>query len=69
MDFRKVGRRSANQDEGLKGRILAYHEKVLAEWRIPTLFVSHDEGDVRRLAERIIAIEKGVTTCPPSPSP
>src|SRR5206468_3923876 len=37
-------------DEGLKDRVLGYLERAVAEWRIPTLFVSHDQADVRRLA-------------------
>jgi molybdate transport system ATP-binding protein len=46
-------------DEGLKERILTYLDRVLAEWRIPTVFVSHDQGDVRRLAEHVVVLEKG----------
>jgi len=46
-------------DEGLKERILTYLERALAEWRIPTVLVSHDQVDVRRLAERVVVLEKG----------
>jgi len=46
-------------DEPLKERILSYLERVLAEWRIPTLFVSHDQADVRRLAEHVVVLEAG----------
>jgi molybdate transport system ATP-binding protein len=46
-------------DEGLKERILTYLERVLAEWRLPTVFVSHDQADVRRLAEQVVVLEKG----------
>jgi molybdate transport system ATP-binding protein len=46
-------------DRDLKGRILTYLERVVAEWRVPTLFVSHDRDDVRRLADRVILIEGG----------
>ncbi len=46
-------------DRGLKQRILDYLERALAEWRIPTLFVSHDQADVRRLAERVVVLEAG----------
>ncbi len=46
-------------DEGLKNRILNYLERVVAEWRIPTLFVSHDQTDVRRLAEQVVVLENG----------
>jgi molybdate transport system ATP-binding protein len=46
-------------DEGLKERILTYLERALTEWRIPTVLVSHDQVDVRRLAERVVVLEKG----------
>jgi molybdate transport system ATP-binding protein len=46
-------------DEGLKDRVLTYLERVLAEWNMPTLFVSHDQADVRRIAEQVIVLENG----------
>jgi molybdate transport system ATP-binding protein len=46
-------------DEGLKDRILGYLERATAEWHLPTLFVSHDQADVLRLAERVVVIEAG----------
>jgi molybdate transport system ATP-binding protein len=46
-------------DEGLKERILIYLERALAQWKIPTLFVSHDQADVRRLATRVVVLEAG----------
>jgi molybdate transport system ATP-binding protein len=46
-------------DEGLKDRILTYLERVLEHWHIPTLFVSHDQTDVRRLAGQVIVLESG----------
>ena len=46
-------------DECLKERILGYLERVLAEWRVPTLLVSHDQADVRQLAERVVVIDGG----------
>lgn len=49
----------ASLDEALKLRILVYLERVVTEWRIPTLFVSHGQAEVRRLAERVIVIQKG----------
>ena len=36
-------------DEALKLRVLAYLERVVTEWNIPTLFVSHGQAEVRRL--------------------
>jgi molybdate transport system ATP-binding protein len=48
-------------DEGLKDRILNYLERVIAEYHIPTLFVSHDQTDVRRLADHVVVLEGGRT--------
>jgi molybdate transport system ATP-binding protein len=49
----------AGLDLRLKERILAYLERLLAEFKLPTLFVSHDQTDVRRLAERVIVLDAG----------
>jgi molybdate transport system ATP-binding protein len=49
-------------DEGLKERILAYLERVVAEWRVPTIYVSHSIGEVRRLADQVIVLEQGRVT-------
>jgi molybdate transport system ATP-binding protein len=46
-------------DEGLKDRILTYLERAVAEWHIPTIFVSHDRDDVSRFAERVVVIVAG----------
>ncbi|HEV3339574.1 MAG TPA: ATP-binding cassette domain-containing protein [Pirellulales bacterium] len=46
-------------DQPLKERILVYLERVLAEWRVPTLFVSHGSAEVRRLAEWVIVLDGG----------
>jgi molybdate transport system ATP-binding protein len=46
-------------DAPLKDRVLDYVEQVLKEWRIPTLFVTHDERDVKRLAQQAIFLEQG----------
>ncbi|HEV3120534.1 MAG TPA: ATP-binding cassette domain-containing protein, partial [Isosphaeraceae bacterium] len=46
-------------DELLKERILAYLDRVLREWRIPTLYVSHSQAEVRRLAQWVVALERG----------
>ena len=46
-------------DAELKERIVVYLERMLAELRIPTILVSHDLADVRRLAERVIFLEAG----------
>ncbi len=49
----------AGLDEELKDRITRFLERCLAEWRIPTLLVSHDRASVGRLADRIINIRDG----------
>jgi len=55
-------------EEALKDRILTYLERAVAEWHIPTVFVSHDQADVRRLAERVVVIEAGrVLAAGPTP--
>jgi len=57
----------ASLDLLLKERILAYLERVVAEWQIPTLFVSHGQAEVRRLASWVVVLERGrvVTQGPP----
>jgi molybdate transport system ATP-binding protein len=56
----------AGLDEELKNRVLEYIEQVLREWRIPTLYVSHDAGDVQRLAQHVVILHKGrVLDCGP----
>lgn len=57
-------------DEELKDRILTYLERAVAEWRIPTLFVSHDQADVRRLADQVVVLEAGkvIDTGPTAPT-
>ena len=46
-------------DETLKRRILAYLERVATEWKIPTLFVSHGQAEVRRLADSVVLLDDG----------
>ncbi|MGE5612458.1 MAG: molybdenum ABC transporter ATP-binding protein [Bacillota bacterium] len=46
-------------DAAVKDRILSYLERAIGEWKVPTLFVSHDQTDVRRLAERVLILESG----------
>jgi molybdate transport system ATP-binding protein len=53
----------ASLDDPLKGRILAYLENVVAEWAIPTLFVTHSQAEVRRAAEWVVVIDKGRVVC------
>lgn len=46
-------------DAALKTRILAYLERVIDEWNIPTLFVTHGQAEVRRLAQYVVVLESG----------
>lgn len=46
-------------DEPLQERILAYLKRVLHEYNLPTLFVSHDSGHVRALARRVVSLRGG----------
>jgi molybdate transport system ATP-binding protein len=51
-------------DAALSSRILTHLERVVREWNVPTLFVSHGQAEVRRLAGRVIVIEQGrVVAC------
>jgi molybdate transport system ATP-binding protein len=43
----------------LKHKILNYLERALEEWKIPTLFVSHGQAEVRRFSEWVIVINQG----------
>jgi molybdate transport system ATP-binding protein len=49
----------ASVEEVLKRRVLDYVEQVLQEWRIPTLYVTHNPADVRRLAQEVIVLRDG----------
>lgn len=46
-------------DEPLRDRILTYIERVVGEWRLPVLYVSHNPAEVRRLADRVIVLAAG----------
>lgn len=51
-------------DDGLKQRVLSYLERAMAEWQVPTIYVSHNAAEVRRLAEQVIVLDAGrVTRC------
>ena len=49
----------ASLDGPLKTRILAYLDRAVAEWNIPTLYVTHSQAEVRRAADWVIVMEKG----------
>lgn len=46
-------------DANLKDRVVVYLEYLLREWQIPTLFVSHDQVDVRRFAAQVVVVNAG----------
>jgi molybdate transport system ATP-binding protein len=49
----------ASLDLSLKDRVLDYVDQALKEWQIPTLYVTHDFAEVKRLAEGVIILESG----------
>jgi molybdate transport system ATP-binding protein len=49
----------ASVDPERKEQVLAYVERVLSEWRIPTLYVTHDPGEVRRICQRVVQVRNG----------
>jgi molybdate transport system ATP-binding protein len=49
----------ASLDDSLKARILDYLQRTIAEWNIPTLFVTHSQADVRRAAEWVVVLQQG----------
>ncbi len=49
----------ASLDEVLKRRVLDDLERIVAEWRIPLVYVSHVEAEVRRLAGTVVRIDRG----------
>jgi molybdate transport system ATP-binding protein len=48
-------------DEASRHRALGFVERVVEEFRIPALFVSHQRTEVLRLAKRVIRLENGVS--------
>ncbi len=51
------------QDNELKEELLGYLAAIIAEYRIPTLLVSHDLQSVERLASRAISVSNGQIVC------
>lgn len=49
----------ASLDQARKDDILPYLERLAGEIGTPTIYVSHAEGEVKRLANRIVRIEQG----------
>jgi molybdate transport system ATP-binding protein len=46
-------------DEALRGRILDDVERILGEWSVPTLYVTHREEEAARLAACVVRLEAG----------
>lgn len=61
----------ASVDDERKRQVLDYVEKVLGEWRIPTLYVTHDPMEVKRLCRWVVHVRGGrvVKTAPPEVMP
>ena len=49
----------ASLDAPLRDRVLSYLERAVAQWNIPTLFVTHAQAEVRRAAQWVVVLEKG----------
>jgi molybdate transport system ATP-binding protein len=49
----------ASLDVELKDRVLPYLKRVRELHRIPTLFVSHDIGDVLSFADEVVVLDRG----------
>jgi molybdate transport system ATP-binding protein len=49
----------ASLDAPLRQKILMYLERVVAEWDLPTLYVTHAQAEVRRAAEWVVVIHQG----------
>jgi len=49
----------ASLDQSLKDRIFTYLERAQAVWNIPTIYVTHDPAELRRLAGWVVVLEHG----------
>ncbi|HKI32910.1 MAG TPA: ATP-binding cassette domain-containing protein [Gemmataceae bacterium] len=46
-------------DDELKQRVLDYIRRVLEEWRVPTLYVTHNPAEARQMAGWVVRIDQG----------
>ncbi|HEX3655667.1 MAG TPA: ATP-binding cassette domain-containing protein [Pirellulales bacterium] len=46
-------------EDALKDRVLEFLQRVLAEWQVPTILVSHDATEVARLGRTVIELSAG----------
>ncbi len=51
-------------DQPLKDRILDYVEQVLKEWRLPTIYVTHELAELKRLNPEVALIDNGRVNYP-----
>jgi molybdate transport system ATP-binding protein len=49
----------ASLDNALRERILPYLERIREEFRIPLVYVSHSQEEVRRLADHVLVLDRG----------
>jgi len=49
----------ASLDTARKREILPYFERLRDEAKLPMIYVSHDAGEVRRIARRVVRLEDG----------
>ena len=52
----------ASLDAGRKSEILPYLERLRDEAKVPMIYVSHDAGEARRIASRVVRVEAGQVT-------
>lgn len=46
-------------DAPLRSRVLACLQQIVAEWNVPTLFVTHAQAEVRQAASHVVLIDNG----------
>ena len=52
----------ASLDAGRKSEILPYLERLRDEAKVPMIYVSHDAGEVKRIASRVVRVDAGQVT-------
>jgi molybdate transport system ATP-binding protein len=55
-------------DAGSKAEVMPYLEELHRRLRLPVLYVSHDAGEVARLADRVITMRQGRIEAGPEPA-
>jgi molybdate transport system ATP-binding protein len=60
----------ASLDAAAKAEILPYLERVHRSLKVPALYVTHDRGEIARLADRVLHMQGGrIVTAPPAAEP